>query len=156
MNRSALKLLLAVSLALNAGIVATVGVSRLGAMSQPAAPQSARVSLPDYLELNAEQRRRWSDMEQGFLKDLAANWREIKVHRETLIRQAFSAAPDHVALDAEQVRIAALQDSQQRRVMRQLLAERDLLNPHQREKLMTLFLSRYAQETTEEEMLHRH
>lgn len=155
MNRSALKLLLAVSLALNAGIVATVAVSRLGATSQPAAP-SARVSLPDYLGLNAEQRRRWSDMEQGFMKDLAANWREIKAHREALIRQAFSAAPDHVALDAEQARIAALQDSQQRRVMRQLLAERDLLNPHQREKLMTLLLSRYAQEATEEEMLHRH
>ncbi len=156
MNRTALKWLLAVSLSLNAGIVATVAADRLGALPRTAAPQSEHVSLPDYLALSAEQRRRWDEMERGFLTDLAANWRDIKAHRETLVRQALSAAPERIVLDAEQARIAALQDSQQRRVMRQLLAERDVLNPQQREKLMALLLSRYAQEATEEEVLHRH
>ena len=41
-------------------------------------------------------------------------------------------------------------------VIAQLLAERDLLDAPQREKLMNLLLSRYAQESTEEEQLHRH
>lgn len=154
MNRTALKWLLAISLSLNAGILAAVVVNRIGAPS--ASPQNEWISLPDYLQLDAEQRRRWSAIEHGFLSDLAANWREIRAHRETLVRQVFSAAPEHAALDAEQARIAALQDNQQRRVIGQLLAERDLLNQHQREQLMALLLSRYAQEATEEETLHRH
>lgn len=154
MNRTALKWLLAISLSLNAGILAAVVANRIAA--PPALPQNERISLPDYLQLDSEQRRRWSAIEQGFLSDLAANWREIRAHRETLVRQVFSAAPEPAVLDAEQARIAALQDSQQRRVIRQLLAERDLLDQQQRAKLMALLLSRYAQEATEEETLHRH
>lgn len=57
------------------------------------------------------------------------------------------------AIDAEQARIAALQDAQQR-VIAQLLAERALLDDGQRARLMALLLSRYAQESSEEE-LHR-
>lgn len=37
----------------------------------------------------------------------------------------------------------------------QLLAERALLDERQRTRLMELLLNRYAQETTEEEQLHR-
>ena len=59
------------------------------------------------------------------------------------------------AIDAEQARIAALQDAQQQRVIAQLLAERALLDDGQRARLMALLLSRYAQESSEEELLHR-
>jgi hypothetical protein len=52
-------------------------------------------------------------------------------------------------------RIAALQDAQQQRVIAQLLAERALLDDGQRARLMALLLSRYAQESSEEELLHR-
>ena len=41
------------------------------------------------------------------------------------------------------------------RVIAQLLAERGVLDEQQRERLMDLLLSRYAQESTEEELLHR-
>ena len=44
---------------------------------------------------------------------------------------------------------------QQQRVITQLLAERALLDERQRTRLMELLLNRYAQETTEEEQLHR-
>lgn len=37
----------------------------------------------------------------------------------------------------------------------QLLAERELLDTAQRERLLQLLLGRYAQEATEEELLHR-
>ncbi|HJV84806.1 MAG TPA: periplasmic heavy metal sensor [Noviherbaspirillum sp.] len=155
MNRTALKWLLVISLALNAGMVASVIVNRMGTAPGPAA-QHENASLPDYLQLNADQRRRWSEIEEGFLKDIAVNWREIRAHREALVRQVFSDKPDRSAIDAEQARIATLQDSQQRRVIAQLLAEHDLLDAQQRDKLMKLLLSRYTQEATEEEMLHRH
>ncbi|MFP5485837.1 MAG: hypothetical protein ACLGHV_09245, partial [Gammaproteobacteria bacterium] len=59
------------------------------------------------------------------------------------------------AIDAEQAAIARLQGAQQQRVITQLLAERALLDERQRTRLMELLLNRYAQETTEEEQLHR-
>jgi Spy/CpxP family protein refolding chaperone len=156
MNRTALKWLLALSLSLNAGVIAALVVNQMKAPPAASGARSGRVSLPDYLQLDAGQRQRWAEIEQGFLQDIAANWRDIRAHREALVRQVFSNAPERAAIDAEQARIAALQDGQQRRVIVQLLAERDLLNPRQREMLMSLLLSRYTQEATEEELLHRH
>lgn len=155
MNRTSLKWLLAVSLALNAGVIAAVVADRFA--GEPAAsPTQATVNLPDHLQLTSEQRQRWNDIEQGFLQDITGNWREIRTHRERLVREVFSAKPNRTAIDAEQAKIAALQDVQQRRVIEQLLAERELLNEQQRAALMALLLSRYTQESTEEELLHRH
>lgn len=156
MNRTVVKWLLAISLSLNAGIIVAVIANQMNAAAPVVSLQRGRVNLPDYLQLDAAQRRRWDRIEQGFLRDIAANWSEIRAQREELVRQVFSAAPQRSGIDAQQARIAALQDSQQRRVITQLLAERELLNPRQREKLMSLLLSRYAEEASEEELLHRH
>ena len=51
--------------------------------------------------------------------------------------------------------IARLQAAQQQRVIDQLLAERAMLDDAQRTRLLQLLLTRYAEEATEEEMLHR-
>jgi hypothetical protein len=71
------------------------------------------------------------------------------------VRHIFAAAPDRTVIDAEQAAIAKLQGAQQQRVITQLLAERNVLDEQQRKRLMDLLLSRYSQETTEEELLHR-
>lgn len=145
---------MAASLSLNLGFAATVAYKQLQQIpTAPAAQQ--HVSLPDQLQLSLEQRSRWHQIEQGFIKDLAVNWRDIRQHREALIKHIFSAQPERTKIDAEQAKIATLQDAQQRRVIRQLLAERDLLDQRQRAALMTLLLQRYTNEATEEELLHR-
>lgn len=156
MNRTKWKWLLAMSLALNVGTVASVLVNKTGVLAQLTGAQPRDLNLPDYLQLNNEQRMRWDQLEPAFLQDIALNWSKIRKHRELLVRHIFSTTPERAAIDAEQAEIAALQDAQQRRVITQLLAERDLLDERQREKLMTLLLGRYAQEATEEELLHRH
>ena len=151
---SFLQWLLAVSLALNLGI----GVALVRHQLQPAPATTAAapaLNLPDYLGLSAEQRQRWQQLESPFLHDLSANWGQIRQRREALVRHIFTATPERAAIDAEQARIAALQDAQQQRVIAQLLAERALLDGDQRAKLMALLLSRYAQEATQEEQLHR-
>ncbi|MCZ2406497.1 MAG: periplasmic heavy metal sensor [Burkholderiales bacterium] len=156
MNRTPwLRYLLAVSLALNLGIVAAL-VWR-AAPPNPAQPaaQPAPLHLPDYLELSAEQRARWQELETPFLHALTTNWQDIRQRREALVRHIFAAQPDRAAIDAEQAAIAALQGAQQQRVIEQLLAERSVLDAQQRQRLMDLLLSRYAQEATEEELLHR-
>lgn len=149
MNRTIWKWLLLISVSLNIGMFTAVIANR----TQHA--PTAHLNLPDHLNLNADQRQRWSASEQAFLRDLAVNWRAIRTHREALVRQIFSTQSDRAAIDTEQARIAALQDAQQRRVIQQLLAERDLLDERQRAALMTLLLDRYTHESTEEEMLHR-
>ncbi|MEZ5718961.1 MAG: periplasmic heavy metal sensor [Burkholderiaceae bacterium] len=153
MNRSTMwKGLLALSLALNLGTIAAVLVQQ----ARPAHNAAVPLNVPDYLGLGPQQRERWQQLEPAFLRDLAANWSDIRRHRESLVRHIFAEPPQRAAIDAEQATIAALQAAQQQRVIAQLLAERDLLDAAQREKLMNLLLSRYAQESTEEEQLHRH
>lgn len=149
-----IRYLLAVSLALNLG-VGTALVLRPALVTQAAGPAPAAIDLPDYLQLTAEQRQRWQELEPQFLHDLSANWSAIGHHREALVRHIFAAAPDRQAIDAEQAAIAGLQAAQQQRVIAQLLAERELLHEDQRTRLLQLLLSRYDQEATEEELLHR-
>ena len=113
------------------------------------------LGLQDYLELTSEQRQHWQQLEPGFLAEVSANWNAIRKHREALVRHIFATVPDRQAIDAEQAAIARLQAEQQQRVIAQLLAERALLNEAQRVRLMELLLRRYAQESSEEELLHR-
>lgn len=149
------KWLLAVSLAANAGTLGAVLYQQSRAHGVAPIAASAPLHLPDYLQLSDAQRMLWQQLEPLFLQDVAANWADIRQHREALVRAIFAATPDPATVSAQQARIAALQDAQQRRVIAQLLAERELLDAKQRDKLMELLLSRYAQESTEEEQLHR-
>ena len=147
--------LLAISLALNLGVVAALVLRQPPPADPPAAAHEAPVNLQDYLELTGDQRQHWQQLEPGFLTEVSANWNAIRKHREALVRHIFAAAPDRQAIDAEQAAIARLQAEQQQRVIAQLLAERALLNEAQRVRLMELLLRRYAQESSEEELLHR-
>lgn len=156
MNRSVWKWLLAVSLSINLGVIATIVLKQIRTSPEITTTAEKQVSLPDRLQLTQEQRQRWLEIERTFLADIAANWRDIRVQREALVRQIFSAQPDRAKIDAQQAKIAALQDAQQRRVVTQLLAERELLDERQRVALMELLLNRYAEEASQEERLHQH
>lgn len=147
--------LLAISLALNLGVVAALVLRQPPPANPPTAAHEAPVNLQDYLELTGEQRQHWQQLEPGFLAEVSANWNAIRKHREALVRHIFATVPDRQAIDAEQAAIARLQAEQQQRVIAQLLAERALLNEAQRVRLMELLLRRYAQESSEEELLHR-
>ena len=153
-NPAWIRTLLAISLALNLGVVAAL-VLRTAPDTVPEGGAPPVVHLPEYLKLTPEQRARWEGMETPFLHDLSSNWSDIRRHREALVRHIFAATPDRAAIDAEQTAIAHLQDEQQQLVIAQLLAERAVLNDQQRTQLLQLLLGRYAQEATEEELLHR-
>ena len=156
MNRTVwTRYLLVVSLALNLGIITALVIRPSPTRPVDIAAQPAHLNLQDYLKLTAEQRAQWQQLEPAFLQELAVNWQAIRQHREALMRHIFAATPDRAAIDAQQAAIAGLQGAQQQRVIVQLLAERNVLDEHQRKRLMDLLLSRYSQETTEEELLHR-
>ena len=153
MNRVTFALVL--SLALNAGMIGAVAYSALQQGMWPAIFRSGKgeADLPAYLQLNAEQRRRWQGLENSFLGELKTGWLQIRNHRERMIGEIFSEAPDRTRIEAERAAIAQLQSLQQRRVIEQLLREREVLGPEQRRKLSDLLLHQ-APASTFEERLH--
>lgn len=151
MTRTSWNLLLAVSLALNIGFAASVAYTQWQNIRSGA---KVSLSLPDQLGLSSAQREQWQAIEQGFITDLNANWDRIRQSRTGLINEIFSEHSDRTRIDAMQAEIAALQSTQQQRVIAQLLAERELLTNAQRATLKALLLSRHADEISKEAQLH--
>lgn len=146
MQRSRLPYLLVLSLLVNLGVLgAAVYHWRSGAAES--------VDVARYLELDADQQRRWERLERPFVAELDAGWREVAQHRERLIREMFGDAPDPARIEAQRARIAELQAMQQKRVLAQFLQERDILTAQQREKLVQLLL-RQRQPAQRERELH--
>jgi Spy/CpxP family protein refolding chaperone len=142
MKRYWVYLLLALSLLVNAGVVAGAWFqsSRADGAAEAAFFGMSHERVPDYLKLDRTQRERWHAMEQDFVKALNDAGREIRTHRERLVREVFSAQPDAASIERERRSIFALQEAQQRSVIAQLLKEREMLSPEQRLALADLLL----------------
>jgi hypothetical protein len=136
MKTPLLRALLACSVLINVGV--------LGAAAYRALTADAFPGLPRHLGLDAGQTQRWHEAERGFLAQLADGATTIQAHRDRLIRAIFSDTPDPAMIDAERAAIATLQDAQQKRVIEQLLRERELLDATQRERLAALLLAQPA------------
>lgn len=145
MTARSLRIALVLSLLVNLGVLAAVAYRGI-ADGEPhgAAPPHAFPGLPRYLQLSDAQLRDWHASEAPFLAQLAAGADEVRTHRDRMIREIFSVAPDPARIDAERARIAQLQDEQQKAVIRQLQRERALLSPAQRERLAGLLLEQPA------------
>lgn len=96
--------------------------------------------LAGALQLDDAQRRQWHSLEESFVRELDAGWREIAGHRETLVREAFSETPDPARIEAARARIAQIQALQQQRVIAQFSREREILNAQQRQALVDMLL----------------
>jgi heavy-metal resistance protein len=141
MSPSTLRYALFLSLLLNFGVIGAVGYQSLRQGGLPAMLGGpAATDLAEYLKLDAGQRTRWHALEEDFLRELDAGWREIAAHREQLIREVFAEQPNGDRIESERARIAQLQVEQQRRVIAQFLQERDILNAKQRQALAELLL----------------
>jgi len=133
---------LAISISINVGVIAAVGVQVAAGSDAATARHDERGHrlLADYLRLNAEQRARWNDKEERFMERLAQNWTRIRAHRREMVEEIFSDTPDPLRIEAHRQRIARLQEAQQKDVIAQLLAERDILDEGQRRKLADLLI----------------
>lgn len=136
MNIARLRVLLAFSLLVNVGV--------LGAAAYRALATDDFPGLPRYLQLDAAQTKRWHEVEKNFLAQLGANADSIRTHRDRMILAIFADIPDIARIDAERAVIARLQDEQQKNVLQQLLAEREMLTAEQRTRLARLLLDQPA------------
>lgn len=145
-----LRLALALSLLINLGVAGTLAYRSLAPDNAPPAGES----LPRHLQLSAEQQRHWHESEADFLRQLASGAGQLRTHRDRMIGAIFAEPPDHRLIDTERTAIARLQDEQQKLVIGQLLRERELLQPAQRERLARLLLEQPVGASTIEQ-LHR-
>ena len=150
MKPNHLRLALALSFLINLGVLGAVAYRNVA----PAATPAAGESLPRHLQLSAEQLQRWHESETAFLGRLGAGADKIRAHRDRMIGAIFADTPDRSLIDAERTAIARLQDEQQKLVIEQLLRERELLQPAQRERLARLLLAQPVGPSTIEQ-LHR-
>ncbi|HEX2826165.1 MAG TPA: periplasmic heavy metal sensor [Burkholderiales bacterium] len=152
MTQAKFKYALALSVLLNLGVLAAVGytAARQGGVSRIFRTES---SAADYLKLTPQQRQQWHALEAGFLREFQSDVKQIAEHREKLIRGMFSDRPDLEQVEAERVAIARLQAQQQKRVIAQVLQERELLDVSQQQALAELL--RQAPGASAVERLHR-
>lgn len=149
MKPNLLRITLVLSLLINLGVLGAIAYR---SAVPPTAP--AGESLPRHLQLSAEQLQRWHESEAGFLRQLGAGAEEIRVHRDRMIHAIFAETTDPALIERERTAIAGLQDQQQKLVIGQLLRERELLQPAQRERLAQLLLAQPATPSPIEQ-LHR-
>jgi len=149
MKPNLLRTVLVLSLLINLGVVGAIAYRSAVPAAAPAGE-----SLPRHLQLSAGQLQRWHESEIGFLRQLGAGAEEIRVRRDRMIHAIFAESTDPALIERERTAIARLQDQQQKLVIEQLLRERELLLPAQRERLSQLLL---AQPVTPSpiEQLHR-
>lgn len=152
MKSRLLRFALVLSLLVNVGVLGAIAWRGLAVGTS--ADTTAAPSLSRYLELDERQLRHWHETEEAFLASLAAGATDIRGHRDRMIAEIFSATPDHARIDAERAAIGRLQDEQQKLVVGQLLRERELLKPVQRERLAKL-LSEQPVGPSAFERLHR-
>ncbi|MFN4352152.1 MAG: periplasmic heavy metal sensor [Hylemonella sp.] len=150
MKPNTLRVALMLSLLLQGGVLGAAA-SRIVV---PAGTPAAGLNLPRHLQLSPEQLSRWQASETAFLAQLGAAAHDIRLHRDRLVRAIFSETGDLAAIEAERTTITRLQDEQQKLVIRQLLLERELLNPSQREQLAQLLLAQPVGPSSIEQ-LHR-
>ena len=146
MRRYGWRLLLAVSLLVNLGVVAAVWLDGrpVDGAGERALFGMGHDQVGEHLKLDAAQRERWSALEAGFVEELNRSARRIDSHRERMVHEILSAQPDAVTIERERAAIFALQEAQQRAVISQLLSEREMLRPEQRAALADLLLAQRA------------
>ncbi|SCZ54859.1 periplasmic heavy metal sensor [Thiohalomonas denitrificans] len=139
MKRYCLPTLLILSLALNGGVLGMGGIYLAESWFGPK-PAQGHAMLVQYLELEGEQRRIWQEKEKGFMNDLTRAWKQIHGHREKMIREIFSDSPDQEFIELQRAAISKVQEQQQNYVIAQMMAEREILDANQRQKLADLLI----------------
>ncbi|QGW21993.1 periplasmic heavy metal sensor [Stutzerimonas degradans] len=153
MSNTTLRNALALSVLVNVGVLAGLGWQKLSHDGLPM-PSGAPTELSRELQLSASQLQRWHDAEAPFLAYLRASNASLGEHRNRLIEAIFAEQVDRAVIDAEQAKIAELQNEQQRLLIDQLLQEREILEPQQRARLAQV-LTQQSFGADNIEQLHR-
>lgn len=150
MKITTLRLALTLSVLFNLGVLGALGWQQLAGYLAPA---PAEALLVRELQLDDEQRQRWVNSEEPFLRQLNKFSLAIQQQRDQLIENIFAEQLDHERIAAAQSALAERQNQQQQLVIEQLLREREILNSTQRQRLAQL-LTQDSDLSSQVEILH--
>lgn len=150
MKITTLRLALTLSVLFNLGVLGALGWQQLSGYLPSAPPEALLIRE---LQLDAEQRQQWIDSEEPFLRELNQSGLAISQRRNQLIENIFAEQLDHQRIAATQSALAEQQNHQQQLVIEQLLREREILNPDQRQRLAQL-LTQDSALSSQVEILH--
>lgn len=148
MKPTTLRLALLASLALNLGVVGAVVLDRV----RPSASSVPKPPLHRILELDEAQRARWETAERPFLQQFDSASARLENHRIALVEALFADTLDPERIESERASIAELQQAQQRLLIEQLIAEREILDARQRERLLGLLIDQPRTRSTVEDL----
>ncbi len=148
MKPRSLRLALLLSVALNLGVIAAVVLERV----RPSASTAPKPPLHQILALDEAQRARWEAAERPFLQQFDSASARLESHRIALVQALFAHTLDPQRIELERASIAELQQAQQRMIIDQLIAERDILDARQRETLLGLLLDQPRTRSTVEDL----
>ena len=140
MKTSTLRGALALSLLVNCGVLGTLAWQKLQTDGLPM-PSGAPTELSRQLELSANQLGRWHDGQAPYLAQLHALDSEFDAQRGRLLEALLGEQVDPAQVAREQAKLSELREARQQLQIDQLLSERELLDAHQRQKLVN-FLAR--------------
>lgn len=126
---------LVVSLGFNVGFVTafSVGQYRHHWGRGETEEASSLPSLRDELNLTAEQREQMERLSRGLFEELDQLQRELGTQEEQLARMLAGPEIDQTLISSELDKIAAIQRTVQQKILLNLLEQRRLLRPEQRE-----------------------
>ena len=149
MRRWWLVLALLLSLGINVGILATLGVQRSRERQSPApargggvpaGPELERVA--DRLELAGEARRRFLEIQRRFLAETGAERLRLDRARAELRREILSAHPDRARVEELLAAAAGSTAALERALVRNVLDSREVLDEEQERRFLRFVVSR--------------
>ena len=139
MKRGWIWVALLLSVGVNIGVLATIGVSRLRNKAQWERPRDEEgqppfARLANHLELEGEERERFMEIQQKLFRTTRQHQAVLQRLRGELRGEVTSDSPDPAKVDGLLTEVGALHMDLDRALVESVLATREILTPEQQQR----------------------
>jgi len=143
MKRGWVWVALLLSVGINIGVLATIGVSRMRAEARWERPRDAERQPPferlaDHLELEGEARLRFIEIQQGLFRSTRQRQEGLHQLRAELRREIAADEPDPQTVDRLLDQIGAMHMDLDRALVESVMASKKILNPAQQTRYLRI------------------
>jgi len=139
MKRGWIWVALLLSVGVNIGVLATIGVSRMRTNARWERPRDGEVQphfarLADHLELEGEERERFMEIQQRLFRTTRQHQEVLQRLRDDVRGEVMSDSPDPAKVDGLLAEVGALHMDLDRALVESVLATREILTPEQQQR----------------------
>ena len=127
------------SVGVNIGVLATIGVSRTRTQARWDRPRDREVPQPaerlaNHLQLEGDEKDRFLEIQQGLFRTVRRHQQELADLRSRIRRELMRDTPDPVEMDRLLDQVGTIHLSLDRAMVESVLASRGILTPEQRRR----------------------